>query len=61
MNEPENFTPLQKEPSPNGNERPLRIVETGRTILTKKVVVTVEEGSRAEDDVSQQEGGDDGI
>ena len=51
MDESENFTPLQKGESPNGHERPLRIVEIGRTILTKRVVVMVEEGSRAVGDV----------
>ena len=54
-------TQPQKEHSLNGHERPLRIVETGRTILTRRVVVTEEEGSRAVDDISQHEkGGRDG-
>ena len=58
MDETENYFRARKEQSPNGHKRPLRIVQTGTTILTKKV--TIEEGSGAEDDVSQHEGGDDG-
>ena len=60
MSESEYFTPLQKGGSQNGHDRPLRIVRTGTTILTKKVVVMIEEGSRAGENVSQHEGGDDG-
>ena len=56
MDEPENYIPAQKEHSPNGHDRPLRIVQTGTTILTKKVVVIVEGGSRAVDDCQHEKG-----
>ena len=49
MTASENYFRARKEHRQNGHERPLRIVETGRTILTQRVVV--EEASRAVDDV----------